>query len=127
MKLHGFSILADENIGPGIIQHLRSLNFEVFSIVEEGEMGKSDLELLHLAKTKRQIILTQDSDFGTLVFRDEIDFVGIFYLRPGHFSADFHISTLKTVIAADLDLEPPFILVAENTGSTVKIRLRSLN
>lgn len=87
--------------------------------------GLSDLEILNRSFTMGQVILTQDSDFGTLIFREKVEFIGIIYLRPGHFSHEFHISTFKTILLADLDLAPPFILVAENTGVTVKIRLRS--
>lgn len=89
------------------MNYLRDEGFQIQSILEDGVFGRSD--------------------FGTLVFRDKVDLVGIFYLRPGHFSGSFHISTLKTVLNGHLELTPPFIIVAENTGETVKIRLRSLS
>ncbi len=126
MNLHDFPILADENIGLEVVNYLRDEGFETKSILEDGTFGRSDMDLLNDSYTQGQVILTQDSDFGTLVFRDQVDFIGIFYLRPGHFSGAFHISTLKTVLNGGLELAPPFIIVAENTGETVKIRLRNL-
>lgn len=127
MNLKDFPFLADENISLEIVDFLRKEGFVVFSILEEGLFGSSDLEILNRSFTKGQVVLTQDSDFGTLVFRDKIEFIGIIYLRPGHFSPEFHITTFKTVLSGDLDLTPPFILVAENTGETVKIRMRSFS
>ena len=127
MDLRDFPFLADENIGPAVVEYLREEGFEVESILEGEVFGKSDRELLSSAFANGQVILTQDSDFGTLVFKDEVEFTGIFYLRPGHLSGEFHISTLKTVFSGNLSIQPPFIIVAENTGSTVRIRLRNFS
>ncbi len=53
-------------------------------------------------------------------------FVGIIYLRPGHIRADFTIKTLGAIRDNAPDVTPPFILVAERTGDTVKIRVRQM-
>ena len=127
MNLRNFPFLADENINLEIVDFLRKEGFEVLSILEEGIFGKSDLEIIKESFAKGQVILTQDSDFGALVFRDKVEFIGIIYLRPGHFSSEFHISTFKTILSGDFDLIVPFILVAENTGETVKIRIRNFS
>lgn len=125
MNLKEFSLLADENINLEIVSFLRKEGFDVFSILEDKGFGRSDIDLLNQAFSNNQVVITQDSDFGTLVFRDKVDFIGIVYLRPCHFTSEFHISTFKTILSGDLNLSPPFIVVAENTGETVKIRLRS--
>jgi predicted nuclease of predicted toxin-antitoxin system len=125
MNLKEFSLLADENINLEIVSFLRKEGFGVFSILEDKGFGRSDIDLLNQAFSNNQVVITQDSDFGTLVFRDKVDFIGIVYLRPCHFTSEFHISTFKTILSGDLNLSPPFIVVAENTGETVKIRLRS--
>jgi hypothetical protein len=51
-------------------------------------------------------------------------FVGIIYLRPGHIRADFTIKTLEAIRDNAPEVTPPFILVAERTGNTVRIRVR---
>lgn len=53
-------------------------------------------------------------------------FIGIIYLRPGHIQAEFTVKTLEIIRDHAPDVVPPFILVAERTGGTVKIRLRQL-
>jgi predicted nuclease of predicted toxin-antitoxin system len=85
-----------------------------------------DKSILELANKEERIVVSQDSDFGTLVFRDEMPFLGIIYLRPGHTSADTHIQTFKAILSAPLELKLPFILVAEHHQTQVKIRLRVL-
>ena len=69
--------------------------------------------------------MTHDSDFGGMaVFGAR--FIGIIYLRPGHIQAYFTVKTLKAIRDNAPDVTPPFILVAERTGDTVKIRVRQL-
>jgi len=53
-------------------------------------------------------------------------FVGIIYIRPGHIHADFTIKTLEAIRNNAPDVTPPFILVAERVGGTVKIRVRQM-
>ena len=53
------------------------------------------------------------------------DFVGIIYLCPGHFNPEFHKTSFTRLLEAKLDIEPPFIIVAENSHGKIKIRLRN--
>lgn len=73
---------------------------------------------------EERVIITHDSDFGTLVFREKVEFTGIIYLRPGHFLTSFTQRTIDVILKADLKLKIPFILVAENKGNSVKMRVR---
>lgn len=125
MKFRSCSFLADENIHPEVIRYLQQTGIKTISVKEVGLNGKSDLEILSLAIQKNQLVLTQDADFGKLVYTSEIKFPGIVYLRPGHYSPSFHIQTIKIIMTENLDLNSPFILVAENKGNSVKIRLRN--
>jgi hypothetical protein len=70
--------------------------------------------------------LTHDSDFGTLVITQDEPFIGIIYLRPGHIRSQFTIQTLQTIDAQPLDVQPPFIIVAEQRAQAVQIRTRLL-
>ena len=125
MVLKDFSYLSDENINPSIINYLRDKSFNIKDVREEKLIGSSDFELLNLAFKENRVIITQDRDFGKLVYTQSSDFIGIIYLRPGHILADFHIKTFEYLLNSDLDLKTPFILVAENLNSSIKIRLRN--
>jgi predicted nuclease of predicted toxin-antitoxin system len=120
-----FPILADENVHPEVIEFLRKAGLDVDSIAVQGNFGLSDSEVLQQATEAGRIVLTHDSDFGGLALMGA-KFVGIIYLRPGHIRADFTIKTLEAIRDNAPEVMPPFILVAERTGDTVKIRVRQL-
>lgn len=126
MELKKLKFLTDENIDHEVLDFLRSQNFDVFDIKEAGLFRMPDFEILQLAFEQKRVVISQDSDFGTLIFRDKQGFFGIIYLRPGHQSPDVHIETMRAILDADLNFETPFILVGENTGELVRIRLRTV-
>lgn len=121
-----FPLLADENIHPDVISYLRQQEYDIRSIVQEGLFGQSDRAVLHMAYADGRVVLTHDSDFGTLAITQDEPFIGIIYLRPGHIRSEFTIQTLRTVAAQSLDVQPPFIIVAEQREQAVQIRTRQL-
>lgn len=60
-------IIADENIPSSIIELLIANNFKITSVFEDYR-GISDVDIINLASLNNQIILTEDKDFGDLVF-----------------------------------------------------------
>lgn len=125
MKALDFPLLADENVNPEVIEFLRKAGLSVSSIAEQSNFGLSDTEVLLQATEAGRVVLTHDSDFGGLALMGA-EFVGIIYLRPGHIRANFTIQTLEAIRDNAPEVTPPFILVAERTGDTVKIRVRQL-
>ena len=126
MHFPDFGLLTDENIQTTVIVFLRSQNFDIKDVKEEGLQGTSDEKLLALAYAEERLILTHDSDFGRLVFTQPLDFTGIIYLRPRHFDPDFTITSLNAITQSDFEFNPPFILVAENKETSVRLRYRQL-
>ena len=123
MRALDFPLLADENVNPEVIEFLRKARFNIESVAEQGNFGLSDTEVLLQATEAGRVVLTHDSDFGGLALMGA-KFVGIIYLRPGHIRANFTIQTLEAIRDNAPEVTPPFILVAERTGDTVKIRVR---
>lgn len=126
MKLRDFPILTDENIDPNVVAGLRRLGFDVLDVVESGRAGASDVDLLRWAKTQGRVIVSHDSDFGTLAILQTEPLVGLVFLRPGHIDPKFTMATIGALLNADPDVTPPFVLVARRTGSQVTIRVRAL-
>jgi len=125
VKALDFPLLADENVHPDVIAFLRKIGLNINSVSEQGKFGLPDTEVLQQATESNRVVLTHDSDFGGMaVFGAK--FTGIIYLRPGHIRADFTIQTLEAIRDNAPEVTPPFILVAERTGDTVKIRVRQL-
>lgn len=125
MKALDFPLLADENVHPEVIEFLRRVGLDVESISEQGKYGLPDTQVLQQATEAGRVVLTHDSDFGGLALMGA-KFIGIIYLRPGHIRADFTIKTLEAIRGNAPEVKPPFILVAERTGDSVKIRVRQL-
>ena len=125
MKVLEFPLLADENIHPNVIEFLRAGGFDIESVSEKGIFGVPDSKVLKQATEAGRVVLTHDSDFGGLALMGA-QFIGIIYLRPGHIRAEFTTKTLEAIRDNAPDVTPPFILVAERTGDTVKIRVRQM-
>jgi predicted nuclease of predicted toxin-antitoxin system len=124
MKITDFRFLTDENIDVEILDYLRKNGLDVFDIKEKQLFRMPDEQILALSVEEKRVIITQDSDFGTMIFRDKSAFFGIIYLRPGHQSALIHLNTLALIFDENLELTPPFLLVAENTDTVIRLRLR---
>lgn len=82
------SFIADEHIPFATIRLLREAGFVVVSLSED-HASISDSEILRLSDREGLVIITNDSDFGDLIFRDEIAFKsGIIYFRLNRFRPD---------------------------------------
>lgn len=126
MKFLQFPLLTDENINPAVVQFLRQQQFDVCDVAESGLGGIGDADLLRLASAQGRVIVTHDSDFGTLAIFQGEPVVGIVYVRPGHMDPHFTISTLRTLFETSLEIQPPFLIVARRRGQSVSIRVRQL-
>jgi predicted nuclease of predicted toxin-antitoxin system len=60
--------LVDECVDAGLVGWLRRAGHDVFYAVEMAS-ARSDSDLLILAQTGNRLLLTEDKDFGDLVFR----------------------------------------------------------
>ena len=125
MKALDFPLPADENVHPDVIVFLRKAGLDVESVSEQGQFGLPDSRVLQQATKAGRAVLTHDSDFGGLALMGA-QFIGIIYVRPGHIRADFTVKTLEAIRDNAPEVTPPFILVAERTSDTVKIRVRQL-
>lgn len=123
MKALDFPLLADENVHPEVIDFLRKAGLDVKSVSEQGQYGLPDSQVLQQATEAGRVVLTHDSDFGGLALMGA-QFIGIIYIRPGHIRTEFTTKTIEAVRDNAPEVTPPFILVAERTGDTVKIRVR---
>ncbi len=126
MKLREFGLLTDENLDPEVVRWLRQTGFNVWDVCEQALQGSTDLQLLKLAVAANRLVVTHDSDFGTLAVLQCEPLVGLVFLRPGHIDPQFTIETMQTVLALDPDLAPPFVLVAKRTESAITVRVRPI-
>ena len=125
MKPFGFPILTDENIGPEVVAGLRRRGCDVRTVAEEDLIASSDRGVLERAVQDGRVVVTHDLGFGHGPIAAGAAFIGIIYLRPGHISSTFVLEVVDAVSQSSVDVEPPFVLVAERRESTVRVRVRT--
>jgi predicted nuclease of predicted toxin-antitoxin system len=126
MQLSEFKFLTDENMPPRAVAWLQKQGFDVFDIKSEGLGGTSDEDILPIAEAQNRVIVTQDSDLGTILFQLGLQKAGVIFLRPGNVSSELVIQSLEKLFSADIDATIPFILVGDSKQDIFKIRLRLL-
>lgn len=125
MKPLAFPLLSDENISPDVVAGLRVRGLDVRSVGEELLIGGSDAEVLARAVSLGRVVVTHDLAFGRSSIRANAPFIGIVYLRPGHCSAAFVLAVADALRMSDVEVEAPFIVVAERREATVRVRART--
>ncbi len=72
--------LADENIHKAIVRALRETGHDVVSIAEFAPQTE-DNHVTDMAWRERRIVLTEDKDFGEIIFKDRRETSGVVLLR----------------------------------------------
>ncbi len=80
-------IVADESIDYSIVRKLRLNGFNTLAICEANH-SLLDHEVLSMAVKHKAILITEDKDFGELVYRFKMKHCGILLIRLGDFSSD---------------------------------------
>lgn len=75
-----YLIVADESVDFRVVTTLRDLGCEVYSICEQSP-SISDTEVLEIAVAKNALLITEDKDFGELVFRLQLPHKGVLLIR----------------------------------------------
>lgn len=115
-------LLADENIAADMVKWLREQGCDVVH-ASETLSQEIDLVLLRTAESEGRLLLTEDKDFGDLVFRDRLSAHGIVLLRMGKLAVSKRITRLAeawSVIQSNPSKR--FIVITET-----KIRVRRLD
>ena len=118
-------LLTDENIAADVVAGIRARGCDVRSADEERLVGRQDGEVLERATALHRVIVTHDLAFGKVDIRGGASFVGIVYLRPGHISAAFVLAVIDALRESSIDVQPPFIVVAERRETSVRVRART--
>lgn len=125
MKALEYPLLADENIDRSVVDALREEGKDILTVSEIGLLGATDTPIIRWAYEHGRVVLTHDSDFGTLAIRGGEAHSGLLYIRPGHIKPIVVLNILKAVEEVKMDVGQGFILVAEARGEVVRVRLRT--
>lgn len=117
----GFKFLVDESTGVKVVHALRIEGFDVQSVFESFP-GISDTQIIQYAYNDGRIIITNDKDFGELIYRKQMPAVGVILLRLKDESSENKIKIVLEVIDKYITrLKSNFIVATENN-----IRIRPL-
>jgi len=106
--------LVDECTSPKVAEWLRIEGHEVFSVFDDA-CGISDDEVFAKAFAGNWILVTNDKDFGEIVFREKREHHGIIFLRLDDERAVNKIDVLRQLISNYSDKLPgQFVTVTEN-------------
>ncbi len=72
--------LVDECTGPSVASWLRSLGYDVYSVYDQNP-GMSDKDIIEKAHIENRVIITNDKDFGEMVYRIGKTHAGVILLR----------------------------------------------
>jgi predicted nuclease of predicted toxin-antitoxin system len=72
--------LADECVAAGLVDALRDAGHNVTYVIEVAP-SLTDAEVVSLAQSEERLLLTDDKDFGDLIFRQIRDIPGVVLLR----------------------------------------------
>src|SRR4051812_46183989 len=115
------NFLIDENIHADVVAWLRSRGQDVV-YVAESLLGSSDEELLAIARKEHRILVTDDKDFGELIFHRRVLSSGVILLRLTDRSIQARLNRLEAAWASiSARAQGSFMVVSDK-----RVRLRPL-
>lgn len=114
--------LADENVARPIVEALRSAGLDVESIGET-RAGASDSQVAAAARRDGKILITEDRDFGEMIFRQKIDLRGVILLELVRLSNAAAAARVREIVEAHMNKLDGNLLIIE----LARIRLRPMS
>ena len=74
------NFLADESCARPVVKALRAAGHDVVAIAEAAQ-GAADEEVMHRALGERRILITEDGDFGELVYAHGRSSAGVVFVK----------------------------------------------
>ena len=104
--------LADESCDFAVVRALRSASHDV-ATVRDLAPGAPDKEVVRITHAQERILITEDRDFGRLVFVSTTESPGILYLRfpPASARRAMVATVLALVNRKDFSFDRHFVVV----------------
>lgn len=103
--------LADESCDFGVVRALRAEGYDVLALTEITTRSV-DSYVISQAYHEKRILLTEDKDFGQLVFASQADSAGVILIRyPGNARKSLQEAIVKLVREQGKDLENTFVVM----------------
>src|SRR5262245_12705884 len=104
--------LADESCDAAVVRALRGQGLEVMAVAEISPRA-DDEAVLELARSEQRILLTEDKDFGQLVYADQYATGGVILIRyPASLRSSLPGAIAKLVADRGVDLLGRFVVAS---------------
>ena len=111
--------IVDESAGRSVADYLREVGYDVIAVTDVMPRG-DDKRILNKAVKERRVLITNDKDFGELVFRNGYAHQGVLLLRLHDESPANRVRVVKAVLDQYADpLKKHFIVATER-----RVRIR---
>jgi predicted nuclease of predicted toxin-antitoxin system len=111
MSAPSLQFLADESCDFAVVRALRAASYDVLAISEAMDRS-DDRELIEQAHREKRILLTEDKDFGWLVYVSHADSSGVILMRfPGNARRALAEAVLRVVEEQGDRLLSAFVVV----------------
>ncbi len=107
--------VVDESADARLAAHLTKLGHDVTLIAQNYRPGLPDHEVLAIAHREERILITDDRDFGELVFRHRSPHAGVIYFRLSTTVLDVRIARLEEVLTHHPDDVDQFLVVTDRS------------
>ena len=124
MSTPTLSFLADESCDFAVVRALRAAGYDVLA-VSDVMTRSDDRALIEQAVREQRILLTEDKDFGRLVFASHADSPGVIFMRfPGNARRTLARSIVQVVqeqgdrlVGAFVVVQPGLVRISRKLGS----------
>jgi predicted nuclease of predicted toxin-antitoxin system len=113
--------LADENISNKVVNALRSKGMDIIPI-KELTAGVSDEAVLEAANRQNRVLITFDSDFGELIFRQKLKARGVILLKFTPKSTQQVVEITLKVLKTQAKIEDHFLVVKEKKIRVLRLK-----
>lgn len=112
--------LVDENVGPSVADWLTEQGHDVSSVYEVYR-GERDTFVLDKAQFEERILITNDKDFGEMIFRHKLPHSGVILLRLANEQPMKTIAALRDLLEQYSDqIAENFVVVTETAVRIVR-------
>ena len=108
-------LLLDESAEYRLAHWLRDQGHNVTAIAHDYPHALSDRAVLALARQEQRILITNDSDFGELIVRQQLPHAGVIYFRMPAATVATKIERLAVVLRGYADRLDQLLVVTERT------------
>lgn len=113
--------LADVNVEKSIIEEIKALGYNITSVAEI-DAKMPDSKIFELANAENKILITNDKDFGEIVFRQKLISSGIILIRLEKQDINVKIKLIKKLLIFYKEkIQYHFIVINQNKFRAIKL------